>query len=206
MKIGVLGTGMVGSAIASKLATLGHEVMMGSRTSDNAKARIWAETAGLKGRVGTFAETAAFGELVFNCTQGTGSLAALRAADAANLDGKIVVDVANVLTPEGPGRESLGEQIQRAFPHAKVVKTLNTINCDLMVAPERLPGSHAVFLSGNDAGAKKTVRNLLESFGWRDTIDLGDISTARSTEGYVPLWLSLWKQLGTLTFNISVVR
>lgn len=173
MKIGVFGTGMVGNAIASKLVALGHEVMMGSRTSDNAKARTWAMTAGPKGRVGTFAETAVFGELLFNCTQGTGSL---------------------------------GEQIQEAFPRAKVVKTLNTINCELMVAPDKLPGSHTVFLSGNDTFAKATVRDLLESFGWKDTIDLGDISTARATEGYVPLWMSLWKQLGTLTFNINVVR
>jgi predicted dinucleotide-binding enzyme len=104
MKIGVIGTGMVGNAIASKLVALGHDVMMGSRTADNAKGLTWAKTAGPSGRVGTFAETAAFGELVFNCTQGTGSLAALRAAGAANLDGKIVVDVANVLTPEGPNR------------------------------------------------------------------------------------------------------
>jgi 8-hydroxy-5-deazaflavin:NADPH oxidoreductase len=205
MKIGVLGTGMVGNAIASKLVALGHEVMMGSRTSDNPKARTWAKTAG-RGRVGTFAETSAFGELVFNCTQGTGSLAALRAAGAENLDGKIVVDVANVLTPDGPGLESLGEQIQKAFPHAKVVKTLNTINCDLMVAPDKLPGSHTVFLSGNDTGAKNRVRDLLESFGWKDAIDLGDITTARATEGYVPLWISLWKQLGTLKFNVNVVR
>jgi len=206
MKIGVLGTGMVGTALASKLVALGHEVMMGSRTADNAKARTWAKTAATRGRVGTFAETSAFGELVFNCTQGTGSLAALQAAGAANLDGKIVVDVANLLTPDGPGLESLGEQIQKAFPRAKVVKTLNTINCELMVAPDKLPGSHTVFLSGNDTGAKERVRDLLESFGWKDTIDLGDISTARATEGYVPLWMSLWKQLGTLTFNINVVR
>jgi predicted dinucleotide-binding enzyme len=206
MKIGVLGTGMVGNAIASKLVALGHEVMMGSRTADNAKARTWARTAGAKGRVGAFAETAAFGEIVFNCTHGEHSLAALRAAGAANLDGKIVVDVANILTPEGPGLESLGEQIQKTFPHAKVVKTLNTINCNLMVAPDKLPGAHTVFLSGNDTGAKKRVRDLLESFGWKDTIDLGDISTARATEGYVPLWVALWKQLGTLMFNIKVVR
>ena len=206
MKIGVLGTGMVGKAIASKLVALGHEVMMGSRTADNPNTQAWAITAGPGRRVGTFADAAAFAELVFNCTQGTGSLAALRAAGAANLDGKVVIDVANVLTPEGPGRESLGEQIQKAFPHARIVKTLNTMNCDLMVDPDGLPGSHTVFLSGNDPGAKQTVRALLESFGWKDTIDLGEISTARATEGYVTLWRSLWKQLGTLTFNISVVR
>ena len=206
MKIGVLGTGMVGNAIASKLASLGHQVMMGSRTSDNLKARTWAETVGARARIGTFAETSAFGELVFNCTQGTSSLAALQAAGAANLAGKTVVDVANVLTPDGPGLESLGEQIQKAFPRAKVVKTLNTINCELMVAPAKLPGSHTVFVSGNDPGSKQQVRDLLESFGWTDTIDLGDISTARATEGYMRLWMSLWKQLGTLTFNINVVR
>ena len=206
MKIGVLGTGMVGRAIASKLVALGHEVMMGSRTSDNPKAQTWAKTAHGRGRVGTLAETSVFGDIVFNCTQGTGSIAALQAAGAANLDGKIVVDVANVLTPDGRELESLGEQIQKAFPGAKVVKTLNTINSELMVAPDQLPGAHSVFLSGNDPGAKKQVRELLESFGWKDTIDLGDISTARATEGYVPLWMSLWKQLGTLTFNINVIR
>jgi predicted dinucleotide-binding enzyme len=206
MKIGVLGTGMVGSAIASKLVALGHDVMMGSRTADNAKATTWAKTAGARGQVGTFADTAAFGEVVFNCTNGANSLSALRAAGAESLDGKIVVDVANVLSSEGPGPESLGEQIQKAFPLAKVVKTLNTINCDIMVNPHKLPGSHTVFLSGNDAGAKKTVREFVEAFGWNDVIDLGDMATARATEGYVPLWMSLFKQLGTLTFNIKVVR
>ena len=206
MKIGVLGTGMVGNAIASKLVALGHDVMMGSRTADNAKARTWANTAGARGHAGTFADTAAFGEVVFNCTNGTNSLAALRAAGAANLAAKIVVDVANVLSSEGPGRESLGEQIQKAFPLAKVVKTLNTINCEVMVNPHQLAGPHTVFLSGNDAGAKQTVREFVEAFGWNDVIDLGDMATARATEGYLPLWLSLWKQLGTPAFNIQVVR
>jgi predicted dinucleotide-binding enzyme len=206
MKIGVLGTGMVGNAIASKLVALGHDVMMGSRTADNAKAKTWADTAGARGHVGTFADTAAFGEVIFNCTNGANSLAALRAAGAANLAAKIVVDVANVLSSEGPGRESLGEQIQRAFPLAKVVKTLNTINCEVMVNPRQLAGPHTVFVSGNDAGAKKTVREFVEAFGWNDVIDLGDMATARATEGYLPLWLSLWKQLGTPAFNIQVVR
>jgi 8-hydroxy-5-deazaflavin:NADPH oxidoreductase len=206
MKIGVLGTGTVGNAIASKLVSLGHDVMMGSRTADNAKAAAWVRTAGAHGSVGTFADTAAFGELVFNCTQGAHSLAALSAAGGANLEGKIVADVANVLSTEGPGSESLGEQIQNTFPGAKVVKTLNTINSELMVNPHRLPESHTVFLSGNDAGAKTKVRELLQAFGWADTVDLGDIATARATEAYLPLWLALWRQLGTQTFNIKVVR
>src|SRR5262245_43335853 len=206
MRIGVLGTGMVGNAIASKLMSLGHYVMMGSRTVDNAKAATWNKMAGARGTVGTFADAAAFGELVFNCTQGASSLAALRAAGAANLDGKIVVDVANVLPPERAGSESLGEQLQNAFPRAKVVKTLNTINCELMVNPSRLPESHTLFISGNDAGAKTKVRELLQAFGWTDVMDLGDIATARATEGYLPLWSSVRKQLGTLSFNIKIVR
>jgi predicted dinucleotide-binding enzyme len=206
MKIGVLGTGMVRNAIASKLVALGHDVMMGSRTTDNARATTWVKTAGARGTVGTFADAAAFGELVFNCTQGASSMAALTAAGPANLEGKIVVDVANVLSPEASGSESLGEQIQTTFPRAKVVKTLNTVNAELMVNPGKLPGSHTLFVSGNDAGAKTTVCELLQTFGWTDMMDLGDITTARASEGYLPLWLSLWKQLGTLTFNIKVVR
>jgi 8-hydroxy-5-deazaflavin:NADPH oxidoreductase len=139
MKVAVLGTGMVGNAIASKLVALGHDVMMGSRTTNNAKATAWVQTTGGRGSAGTFADAAVFGEIVFNCTEGASSLAALRAAGAEHLEGKIVVDVANVLTPDGPGPESLGEQIQKAFPYAKVVKALNTMNCEIMVNPRRLP-------------------------------------------------------------------
>jgi len=206
MKIGVLGTGMVGCTIASKLVALGHDVMMGSRTADNVSATSWAKTVGARGTVGTFADAAAFGELVFNCTRGANSLAALSAAGAANLEGKIVVDVANALTSQGSGSESLGEQIQKAFPRTKVVKALNTMNCELMVSPSKLPESHTLFISGDDAEAKTRVRELLRAFGWTDMMDLGDIATARATEGYLPLWSSIWRQLGTLSFNIKVVR
>jgi hypothetical protein len=206
MRIGVLGTGMVGNAIASRLVTLGHDVMMGSRTTDNPQAAAWASQVGAHGRAGTFGDAAAFGEMVFNCTHGATSLAALRAAGEERLNGKIVVDVANVLPPDRSRVESLGEQIQQAFPLAKVVKTLNTINCEVMVNPGALSGSHTVFLSGNDDAAKNAVRSVLESFGWTDILDLGDISTARATEGYLPLWLAAWKALGTAAFNVKVVR
>jgi predicted dinucleotide-binding enzyme len=206
MKIGVLGTGMVGNAIASKLVALGHEVMMGSRTASNSKATEWATRAEARGQTGTFAETAAFGEVLFNCTRGASSLAALKAAGAENLRGKVLIDVANVLPPDEPGPESLGQQIQRAFPQARVVKALNTINCEVMVNPKKVPGAHTIFLSGDDAEAKNTARGLLESFGWSDIIDLGDIATARATESYLPLWVAVWKTLGTPAFNIKVVR
>jgi predicted dinucleotide-binding enzyme len=206
MKIGVMGTGVVGKAIASKLVALGHDVMMGSRTADNPKATGWANQAVPRGRAGTFADTVAFGELVFNCTHGDISVAALQAAGTENLNGKIVIDVANILPPVEGVSESLGEQIQKAFPLARVVKTLNTINCEVMVNPGKLSASHTVFLSGNDEGAKKAVRSLLEAFGWSDILDLGDITTARASERYLPLWLAAAKSLGTVAFNVKIVR
>ena len=206
MDAAVLGTGMVGRAIASRLVTLQHRVRMGSRSNSSDASRQWAHSAGELGSAGTFADAAAFGEVVFNCTRGAASLEALHAAGADNLKDKILVDVANVLPPDDPGPISLGERIQDAFPRARVVKTLNTVNCDVMVSPGIVPGRHALFLSGNDPGAKKTVRDILESFGWIDIIDLGDITTARATEGYLPLWLSLWKTLGTAAFNLQIAR
>ena len=215
MKIAVLGTGMVGETIASKLVALGHEVKMGSRSANNEKAAAWVKKAGAKASQGTFADAAAFGELLFNCTLGTGSLEALEAAGKQNLKGKILVDTSNPLDfskgmPPSlftPSNDSLGERIQRAFPELKVVKSLNTINANVMVEPSRVPGEHAVFVSGNDAEAKRQVKQLLtEGFGWKQVIDLGDITTSRGTESYLMLWLRLWGALGTPDFNISIVK
>lgn len=207
---------MVGRTIATKLVALEHEVMMGSRTPDNEQAGEWAAGAGPNASRGTFADAAAFGELVFNCTSGMASLDALRMAGEANLAGKILVDVANALdTSQGMpptlavcNVDSLGEQIQHALPETKVVKTLNTVNCEVMVDPARVPGEHDVFLSGDDAEAKTRVGELLQSFGWPAgrIVDLGDISSARGPEMYLPLWLRLRGALGTAALNIRVVR
>lgn len=215
MKIAVLGTGMVGETIASKLVALGHEVKMGSRSANNEKAAAWVKKAGAKASQGTFADASAFGEILFNCTLGTASLEALEAAGKQNLKGKILVDTSNPLDfskgmPPSlftPSNDSLGERIQRAFPELKVVKSLNTINANVMVEPSRVPGEHAVFVSGNDAEAKRQVKQLLtEGFGWKQVIDLGDITTSRGTESYLMLWLRLWGALGTPDFNISIVK
>lgn len=215
MRIGVLGTGMVGNAIATKLIQLGHEVKMGSRIATNTKATEWVKANGPKASQGTFADTAAFGEVVFNCTAGAGALEALQQAGAGNLRNKIVVDISNPLdfskgmppTLTVCNADSLGEQIQRAFPDAKVVKTLNTVNCNLMVNPGQIKGDHVIFVSGNDADTKATVTKILrEWFGWKTVIDLGDISTARGTEMYLPLWIRLWGTLQTPMFNIGIVR
>lgn len=216
MKIGVLGTGMVGQAIATKLVELGHEVTMGSRRAGNETAVAWANDAGEAAAEGSFAEAAGHGELVVNCTAGVASLEALEAAGKENLSGKTLIDIANPLdasqgfppTLAFCNEESLGERIQAAFPDARVVKTLNTMNCQVMVEPTRVPGEHAVFMSGDDDGAKREVGDLLGSFGWPvgRIIDLGGIETARGTEMYLPLWLRLYSRLETGDFNIGVLR
>lgn len=216
MRIGVLGTGMVGKTIGSKLVALGHDVKLGSRTANNEKALAWAKDAGPRASVGTFQDAARFGELVFNCTLGAATLDALRAAGAENLEGKIVIDISNPLdfskgmppTLFAGNTDSLGERIQRAFPKAKVVKTLNTVNAELMVNPQRLAGGdHTLFLSGDDPEAKAKVGEILRGwFGWRDVVDLGDITTARGPESLLALWIRLWGALKTPAFNFKVVR
>jgi len=214
MKIGVLGTGMVGAAVATKLVEIGHEVRMGAREAGNEKARRWASGAGRVASQGSFTDAASFGEIVFNCTLGTASLDALRAAGAENLKGKILVDVSNPLdfskgmppvlsTRQG---DSQGESIQRAFPEARVVKTLNTINAGVMGHPERVGGDSDLLLCGNDASAKSRVRELLREMGWESVIDLGGIQGARGMEAYLLLWLTLWGALGTADFNLRIVR
>lgn len=215
MNIAVLGTGMVGTTIANKLVQLGHQVMMGSRQAGNEKALAWVKEAGDKASQGAFADAARFGEMIFNCTLGQGTLEALQMAGADNLKGKILIDITNPLdfsngmppTLFTGNTDSLGEMIQRAFPETKVVKALNTINCEVMVNPSRIPGEHAVFMSGNDAGAKSQVADILKNwFGWKQVIDLGDISTARGTESYLALWIRLWGAMQTPDFNIQIVK
>lgn len=215
MKIGVLGTGMVGPTIGTKLVELGHEVMIGSRSKDNEKAAAWAKSAWPKASHGTFADAARFGEVLFNCTNGMASLKALGLAGAENMKGKILVDIANPLdfskgmppTLSVSNTDSLGEQIQRAFPDTKVVKTLNTMNCGIMVNPSLVRGDHDVFVSGNDRAAKERVKDILTNgFGWKSVVDLGDITTARGAEQLLPLWVRLMGMFGTPNFNFKIVK
>ena len=227
MRVGVLGTGAVGQAIAGKLSELGHEVVVGTRDPDQTLGRqepdvfgnppfgAWlAERPAV--RLAGLADAAAHGEVVVNATAGGAALEALRLAGAANLDGKVLVDVANPLDfSQGmppslsvSNTDCLGECIQREFPTARVVKTLNTVNASVMVNPGLVGGGdHTVFVSGNDPEAKALVTGLLtEGFGWRDVIDLGDITTARGAEMQMALWLRLMGRLGTPMFNFKVVR
>lgn len=217
MNIGILGTGSVGATIGTRLVELGHLVMMGGRAATNEKAAAWVATTGADASQGTFADAAAFGEILFNCTKGEASADALRLAGADNLRGKTLLDVSNALDFSNGfppslsvcNTDSLGEQLQRAFPEARIVKTLNTMWAGLMVNPTMLAdGAHSVFVSGNDAAAKRQATELLRAFGWPDAsiIDLGDLSTARGTEMVLPLWLRLYGKLQTGAFNLAVVR
>ena len=214
MKVGVFGSGMVGQAIGGKVAELGHEVMMGTRNP--AKLQDWLGKMGGNARVGSLAEAAAHGEILFNATNGRGSLEALALAGEANLNGKILIDISNPLdfsrgmppTLLVSNTDSLGEQIQRTYPQVKVVKTLNTVGASIMINPRQLAdGDHHLFVSGNDAEAKAQVIQVLTAwFGWRHIVDLGDITTARATEMYLPIWLRLRGALGTVLFNVKVVK
>jgi predicted dinucleotide-binding enzyme len=216
MRIAVLGTGMVGVAVGTRLVETGHEVRMGSRTAGNEKAVAWAAEHGTAAGEGSFADVAEWGEVIVNATGGLVSLDALTAAGADNLAGKPLLDVSNPLDFSGgfppvvvqPDGVSVAERIALAFPQARVVKTLNTMNADVMVHPRSLPGAHTVFVAGDDADAKATASALLQGFGWapEEIVDAGGITAARGLELYLPLWLSLMGTFGTPAFNVAVVR
>jgi len=210
MKIAVMGTGEVGSNLASKIAQLGHQVMMGSRTAEKAQSAVARMGPNAKG--GTFAQAAAFGEVVFNCTHGDASIEALKLAGTENLAGKVLVDVANplVFSEEGlslwvVNTDSLAEQIQRAFPKAKVVKALNTMNYRIQTNPKLLKGASDVYICGNDPGAKAKTSEILGWFGWEDVVDLGDLKNARGMEALLLIWYSLSKKYGFAPMNFKVV-
>ena len=228
-KIAILGTGNVGRTYASKFIALDYDVMIGTRNvseklADNTKdvygSPVFSEwhTLNQKVRLGTFKEAVAFGEIILNATKGTNSINALKMADINDLKGKILIDISNpldfskgmppTLLPELSNTNSLGEEIQKTFPDVKVVKTLNTMWAGLMVNPAMIGGGdHTVFISGNDSVSKEKVKEILKSFGWKESniLDLGDISTARGTEMYLPLWLRIFGAKNNGAFNIKIV-
>jgi 8-hydroxy-5-deazaflavin:NADPH oxidoreductase len=226
MRIAVLGTGIVGRRLAGGAAQSGHQVTVGTRDPQVTLSRTEGDAMGnppfavwhadhAQIALLPYAEAAAGGEVVVNATSGGNSLEVLALAGAENLAGKVLIDVANPLdfsagfppTLLVKDTDSLAEQIQRSFPDAKVVKTLNTLNSSLMTDPRALAeGCHSVFVSGDDPAAKATVTELLRGFGWRDIIDLGGITTARGAEMVVPIWLSMMSALGTPSFNFKIVR
>jgi 8-hydroxy-5-deazaflavin:NADPH oxidoreductase len=226
MKIAVMGTGLVAQTITEKLTQLGHQIMMGSRDPEAVLARTDPDRYGraplrewlkhhITVSVGTIREAAEHAAVIINAMNGRGTLDALDLAGEENIAGKILLDIANPLdfsnglppTLTVCNTDSLGEQIQRKFKEAKVVKSLNTMNTALMVNPHLIDEDHHVFISGNDEIAKLKIRELLHSIGWKDRniIDLGDITTARGTEQVLPIWVRLMTTLKTPMFNFKIV-
>ena len=226
MRIGVLGTGTVGRTVGGKLAEVGHEVVLGTR--DPAALASRTEKSPMEPEsfadwhaahpdipAATFSEAAAHGELLVLALNGAGTLEALRSAGAQNLQGKTILDITNPLDfsrgmPPSlfvSNTDSLAEQVQRAFPSANVVKSLNTVTARVMVEPGMLAdGEHTMFVAGDDVSAKAEVVTLLrDGFGWKHVLDLGDLSGARAMEMYMPLWLRLFSSLGTPFVNVRVV-
>jgi predicted dinucleotide-binding enzyme len=227
MNIGVLGTGIVGQTLAGKLRTLGHEVVMGSRDPSTLAERTEPPRPGMPSfagwhrqneavRLATFADAAAHAEIIFLATSGEGAVASVEAAGADALAGKVVIDVTNALEFVdgvvhlfvGGGRDSLAERIQRAAPGARVVKSLNTVTAQVMVEPQSIGGGdHVMWVAGDDETARAEVTTLLEEwFGWREIVDLGDLTGARALESYVLLWVRAWGALGTPMFNVAIRR
>jgi 8-hydroxy-5-deazaflavin:NADPH oxidoreductase len=226
MNIGILGSGIVAKTIAGKLDALGHAVKLGTRDvkatlgrnepdmAGGPPLRTWLESHPRVALV-TQTQAAAHGELVICALSGAAALAGLGEL-AGQLAGKILIDISNPLDfsrgmPPSltvANTDSLGEQIQRALPDTRVVKTLNTVNAFLMVDPSQLAGGdHTMIVCGNDADAKRQVTRLLQDgFGWKDVVDAGDITNARGTEMYVVLWARLFGALQTPMFNIKIVR
>lgn len=214
MNIAVLGTGMVGNTIGKKLIELGYTVMMGSRTADNEKAAKFVSGNGSKALQGTFADAASFGELIFLCTKGEATLDILQLAKPENFKGKVVIDISNPLDfskgmPPSlfiSNTDSLAEHVQKALPEAHIVKTLNIVNCEVMVNPSKSNGDPTMFMSGNSAEAKEKVKTFLVQFGWNDIIDLGDITTARGTEMMLPIWLRTYMATGNGYIAFKIVQ
>ncbi|HEX7456974.1 MAG TPA: NAD(P)-binding domain-containing protein [Ginsengibacter sp.] len=215
-KIAVFGTGVVGNIIGKKLIQLGYTVMMGSRTATNEKALTWVDANGKNASAGTFADAASFGEVIFNCTKGEIALEIFNQAGIENFKNKLIVDISNpldfskgmppTLIPEYTNTNSLGEEIQKLLPEANVVKTLNIVNCEVMVDPAKSGGDPTMFISGNNNEAKEKVKAILNQFGWKDIIDLGDITTARGTEMLLPIWLRTYMATGNGYFAFKIIR
>lgn len=220
MKVGVLGTGVVGEAIASALASKNNFVMMGSRTANNEKAGSWAKKTGKYATTGTFNDAALYGDIIFICLSGEYVLDVVKDLSEESLRNKIIVDVTNPLDftkgmppriLEGLGNNtSLGEEIQSLLPNAYVVKTLNTVNYKLMVDARLInSGEHNLFVCGNNADAKNKVMHLLvDNFHWKAdrVIDLGGIEMSRCVEAIVPFWVAVYQKLGTPLFNFKIVQ
>jgi predicted dinucleotide-binding enzyme len=220
MKIGILGAGPVAQTIGTALVQNGHTVFLGSRSSPNEKVAAWLHQCGGRGKSGSFQEAATFGELLFVCLNGGVAVDVINQTGAESFREKVVIDVTNpldfsrgmppTLLPPYNNQYSLGEHIQATLPDAFVVKALNTVTARLMVNALLVnDGNHNLFICGNNAEAKNTVKHLLaENFYWKpeNIMDMGSIESARLTEAIIPFWVGVMQVMGTSLFNYQIVR
>jgi 8-hydroxy-5-deazaflavin:NADPH oxidoreductase len=214
MKVGVLGSGDVGQTLGKGFAEKGHEVVLGSRTPDSDPLKSWKKSAGHGVKTGTFAEAAAFGEVLVLSVHGTAAIAAIELAGPKNFDGKLLIDTTNPLDfSKGmpPGltvgtTDSLGEQVQRKLPKARVVKCFNTVGNSNMVDPKLPGGPPTMMIAGNDSAAKAQVDTILKSFGWPGGLDVGGIDGARWLEALVPLWVRAGASLKSFNHAFKVLH
>jgi len=215
-KIGILGTGMVGTEIGTKLIELGYEVKIGSRSDTNKNALEWVSQNGSQATTGTFDDAAEFGEIIFLCVKGNATLSVIKSLQSKSVNGKTIIDITNpldfskgmppFLIPEYANTNSLGEEVQKALKDANVVKTLNMVNCKVMINPIRTGEEPTMFISGNNENAKSQVIKILKQFGWKDIIDLGDIVNARGMEMLLPLWLDILGKTNNPDFGFKIVK
>lgn len=213
MRIAVLGTGVAGRTLATGLRAAGHEISVGTR--DPARTREREEWSRLDLELTTYDDVAQQAALVVNATSGMASLTALGMVGADLLAGKVIIDVANPLDFSAgfppslsvKDTDSLAEQIQRAFPAARVVKALNTVTAAVMTDPGRVgDGDTSIFVASDDSAARATAVGLLRDLGWRDIIEFEELSAARGMEMWLPMWVRLMSRLGTADFNLKIVR
>jgi predicted dinucleotide-binding enzyme len=213
MKIGILGSGLVGQALGSGFTTLGHRVTLGTREPESDKVRLWRKQVGGEAATATFAEAATFGELLVLATAWAGAENAIRLADAQHFAGKVVIDVTNPLAmrPNAPPTlavghtDSAGERVQRWLPQAQVVKAFNTVGNAHMFRPHFPGGPPAMFIAGNSDPAKQAVADLVTAFGW-EPIDVGGIESARYLESLAMLWITYGLRTNTWNHAFKLVR
>jgi 8-hydroxy-5-deazaflavin:NADPH oxidoreductase len=205
MNVGVLGRGAVGRRLVGAFRDRGHNVMIGSRDPANAELQSWLAGDGAGVQAGTHAETADFGELLVLAVLGNAAEEAIAEAGPENFADKVVIDAMNPLdfSQEGApprlsitGYDSLGERVQRAIPDARVVKAFNIVGNPYMANPHLSEGQPTMLIAGDDDGAKATVSEVLESFGWPPAVDVGKIDASRELESLCILWVRIGLQRG----------
>ncbi len=225
MKAGIFGTGMVGRILAEKIVADGNEVMIGTRNVEETLAKStqgvtrnppykeWQEK-NPSVKLGTFADAAKFGEILFIATFGNAATNAIELAGKENFAGKVVIDTTNPLDPSKgvppaftatPGN-SLGEQIQKLLPSAKVVKAFNTLNMHIIVSPKREEGDPVLLIAGNDESAKKQVAEIAKGWGWKDIVDYGDISESFWLEAFGMIWILYAFKNNSWTHAFALLR